>query len=227
MVEGTASATLRRNGPVRENARRTSGERAVGTVGSGETGQGEAGDPATVNDANTVPVATTGNDGVAAADQGATPTTMLKASATKAPVPAAELLRGNAGDIQATTVSMERSGAERITAERAVMDRSGARTLDARSAQLDRSGVVTLKSERAVIQDGSAMVVTAGEVRLVKSKVAVAAGPLTADGETRILFHVGPVTGGARPLVDASSVAGWVAAAVAAVLLLANRRRGR
>src|SRR4051812_12749092 len=60
------------------------------------------------------------------------------------PVAATELLRAEAGDVRAQTVSMERAGAEHVSAERVVMINSGARTIDAKSAQVDRSGVLAV-----------------------------------------------------------------------------------
>ena len=68
------------------------------------------------------------------------PQFVTKETAYKSASEATELIRADAGDVTATTVSMDRSGAERITADRVTMERSGARTIDAKSVQMDRSG---------------------------------------------------------------------------------------
>jgi hypothetical protein len=131
------------------------------------------------------------------------PEFVAKTDTTKSPVEANELLRADAGDVQATTVTMDRSGAETVTAQRVTMERSGAKTLEARSAQLVNSGVVFLKSERAVLQGGSALFVSAGEARLVKSRaIAVIADRLTAEGELKTLLHIGSSDGCIRPVLD-------------------------
>ena len=75
-------------------------------------------------------------------EQDPTPTFVGKEAANHTPEEAAELLRSDAGDITATTVTMDRSGAETIIADRVTMDRSGARKLDAKSAHLENSGAV-------------------------------------------------------------------------------------
>ena len=193
------------------------------------SGRGEAGEPPTVNDANTAPVVETDGAAAASAD---VPTTILKASTTKTPTPAAEVLRADAGDVEATTVSMERSGADKVTGQRVIMNRSGARTLEARSAQLDRSGVVTLQSEHAVLHGGSAVAVVAKEARIVKSKVLLLVGnQAELDAGSRVLIHVGSGTRGgeaARPTLDALGAAGFGAGfGLVLVLLGALLRRAR
>jgi hypothetical protein len=146
-----------------------------------------------------------------------------KASTSKTATEADELLRADAGDVQATTVSMDRSGAEQITAQRVTMDRSGAKSLETRSAQLTDSGVAILKSEQAVLQGSTAAIVTAGDVRMVKSRaLAVVAGKLTAEGEVKTLIHVGPSEGGVRPVLDIPGALGF-GAALGVVVLLAGR----
>jgi hypothetical protein len=187
--------------------------------------EGVAGDPPTINDANTVPVvAPDGGQGAASG----VPTTLLKASTTKTPVPAAELLRTDAGNVEATTVAMERSGAERVVGQRVVMDRSGAQTVEARSAQLDRSGVVQLEAEHAVMQGGTAFAVVAQEARIVRSQVLINVARATQfDAETRVFLQVGPSAPCTRPVVGAAGAAGFGAAfALVAFLLGALRRRG-
>lgn len=151
---------------------------------------------------------------------------VAKTDTTKSPVEASELLRADAGDVHATTVSMDRSGAEAITAERVTMDRSGAKSLEARSAQLTNSGVVVLKSERAVLQGGSAVIVSAAEARLVKSAaVAVVAGKTTVEGELKALLHVGSSDGCLRPVFDGKGAVGFGAAFGLVVLLLGRLLR--
>ncbi|MEA2528193.1 MAG: hypothetical protein QOF73_5420 [Thermomicrobiales bacterium] len=150
-----------------------------------------------------------------------------KADTTKSPVGARELLRSDAGDVSATTVSMDRSGAESIRAERVTMDHSGAKTLEAKSAQLVYSGVMLLKTERAVMQGGSAVVVSASEARLVKSRVlAVIADRQTAEGELKTLVHVGSSDGCIRPVFDGKGALGF-GAGVGLVVLVFGRLLGR
>lgn len=147
-----------------------------------------------------------------------------KSCAYRSPEEAVELLRADAGDIQATTVTLDRSGAEKIEAERVTLDRSGARDIQARSAQLDRSGVALLKSERTVLQQSSAVAVMTSEARLVRTKaVAVVSGNTAVEGNLRTLVHVGPVSGGTvRTLVDPAGAIGF-GAALGLVLLLFGR----
>ncbi len=193
-----------------------------------DTSRGEAGDPPTANDANTVPVvdAHSGDALGAAAGSSGLPTALLKASTTKTPAPAPELLRADAGNVEATTVAMERSGAERVVAQRVIMDRSGARTVEARSAQLDRSGVVQLESERAVMHGGTAFAVVAQEARVVRSRVLVNVGRSTHfDAETRVFLHIGPAASCAKPVVDGAGAAGFGAALGLVLFLLGAIRR--
>src|SRR5262245_45425273 len=150
----------------------------------------------------------------------AAPEFVAKTDTTKTPVEANELLRADAGDVRATTVSMDRSGAETVTAERVTMERSGAKTLEARSAQLVNSGVAILKSEQAVLQGGSAVLVSATEARLVKSRaVVVVADRLTGEGELKALLHVGSSDGCIRPVFDGGGALRFGAAFGLVVLL--------
>lgn len=146
-----------------------------------------------------------------------------KSSTTKHATTASELLRADAGDVQATSVSFDRSGAEQVTADRVSMERSGAKSLQAKSAQLTESGVVTLSSDQAVLQGSSAVVITANKVRMVKSKaVVLIAGDISAEGDVRSVVHIGPVAGNARTLLD--PVGAVIAGAVfGAVTILGNR----
>lgn len=156
-----------------------------------------------------------------------TPTTVEKSPPSKAPLHAAELLRTDAGRVEATTVTMERSGAEQISAERVTMTQSGAKHMDARSAQLDRSGVVSLQAERAVMHDGSAVGIAADEVRLVKSAAfAVIAGEAHLESGARAFLVVGPTTGEGRPLIDGRGAAAFGAAFAVVVLVLRRLVRG-
>lgn len=158
-----------------------------------------------------------------ATDQNPPSSYVGKESTSKSAVQADELLRADAGDIHATTVTMDRSGAEQVTAQRVTMDRSGAKSLETRSAQLTDSGVAILKSEQAVLQGSAAGVVAAGEVRVVKSRaVAIVAGNLNAQEDVRAVFYVGPAEGGIRPVFTVPSALGF-GAAFGIVVLLAGR----
>ncbi|MDQ3513591.1 MAG: hypothetical protein M3462_08000 [Chloroflexota bacterium] len=201
-----------------------------GAPGAGETGSGDA-EPGTVNDANTVPVIGGGEGDTpdAGAVSAELPETVVKASATKTPTLAREVLASDAGDVRATTVSMERSGADSVTAERVIMSRSGTQRLDARSAQLDRSGVVRAQVEHMVMHAGSAVVVVATEARLVKTKaILVVSRSTTLEDSTRVLVHIGPETTCTTPLLGTKGAASFGAAfAVVLFLLRTLTRRGR
>ncbi len=188
-------------------------------MGDAAAGRGEAGEPATINDANTVPVVEAGErDDNPSSD---VPTTIIKASATKSPAPASEVLRSDAGDIEATNVAMERSGADEITAQRVIMTNSGAKSIDARSAQLDRSGVVSLRSQHAVLHGGTVACVIADEARLVKTKaLVVAAKAATIEEGARVLIYAGPPSLQLRPAVAAAGAAAFGAGLGLAFLLL-------
>ncbi len=189
-------------------------------MASATPGDGGAAEPPTVNDANTVPIVEAPNGQEALPGP---PATILKASTTKTPTAASELLRVDAGNVEATTVAMERSGAEKVVAQRVIMTNSGAKTLDARSAQLDRSGVVTLRGEHAVLHGGSAVGVVANEVRLVKSRAAiVTAKSATIEEGARILVYTGPASPEVRPAVDTAGAAAFGAGLGLALLLLGS-----
>src|SRR5437763_13964376 len=81
-------------------------------------------------------------DGVTSNRSPVTSGVVGKAGPENRPAAATELLRIEAGDVNAGTVTMERAGAEQVTAQRVVMTNSGARTVAARSVQIDRSGIL-------------------------------------------------------------------------------------
>jgi hypothetical protein len=142
------------------------------------------------------------------------------------PTPATELLRAEAGDVHAQTVTMERAGAELVSAERVVMTNSGARTIDASSAQVDRSGVLAVQSDKAVFYNSTAVAVVAEEVRLVRGMVlALKADQTSVEGEVKVGVYAGPATAGVRPLVDASGAAAFGVAFGAAVALIGSLLR--
>jgi hypothetical protein len=149
--------------------------------------------------------------------------TITKDPAYKTPTPASELLRSDAGDVEATTVTMDRSGAEQVTAERVVMTKSGARTVEARSVQMDDSGAMSVQAEQAVLQSGSALAIIAEEARVVNSKVGVvSAGTATFEPGSRIVLFAGNAEGEVRTVVDAAGAAAF-GAALGVVLLLLGR----
>lgn len=148
---------------------------------------------------------------------------ILKERATNQPVPASELLRSDAGDVEATTITMDRSGAEQVTAERVVMTKSGARTVEARSAQLDDSGAMTIQAEQVVLQSSSAMAVIAEDARIVNSKVGlVSAGTATFEPGSRVFLFAGTTEGEVRPVMDVAAAAAF-GAGLGFVLLLIGR----
>jgi hypothetical protein len=151
----------------------------------------------------------------------ATSEVLIKPGPEFRPEVATELLRAEAGDITAETVTMERAGAEHITAQRLVMTNSGARTLEARSAQVDRSGILVVQSEKAVFTNSTAVAVATEETRIVRSRVAaLKTEHATFEGDTRIAVYAGPLPEGVRPLVDSRGAAACGAALGGVLLLL-------
>ena len=148
---------------------------------------------------------------------------ILKERPSNRPNPASELLRSDAGDIEATTITMDRSGAEQVTAERVVMTKSGARTVEARSAQLDDSGAMTIQAEQVVLQSSSAMAVIAEEARIVNSKVGlVSAGTATFEPGARVFLFAGTTESEVRPVMDVAAATAF-GAGLGFVLLIIGR----
>lgn len=144
-----------------------------------------------------------------ATDQSPPSSVVGKMSTSKSATEVDELLRADAGDIDATTVSMDRSGAEQITAQRVTMDRSGAKSMETRSAQLTDSGVASLKSEHAVLQGSAAVLVAAAEARVVKSRaLAIVAGTLNAEEDVKTVLYIGPAERGIRTVLTVPSALG-------------------
>ncbi len=155
------------------------------------------------------------------------PEVVVKANTTKSPTRASEMLRTDAGTIEAGTVSLERSGAERITAERAVVSNSGVRSLDARSAQFDRSGVLALQADKVVLQESSAVSIVANEVRLVGTKALfVKAVTLSGDEASGVIVAAGS-DGAVRPTVSSTGAAAFGVAIGLALVLLGRLVGGR
>lgn len=150
------------------------------------------------------------------------------------------------GDINAVQVRMDRSGAEHIDAQRVTMTNSGAKTMSVQSAQLDKSGVLVLKGERAVFQGSSSILARVQDLRLARSRVAIAqTGTTTIENDSRIgVLRSGSVVAGGdinswflfsgsvradgdvNVTFDAASAAA-LGASLAAGLLLLRRVLGR
>jgi hypothetical protein len=162
----------------------------------------------------------------AAGANGATPgravaETVEKANTTKSPSLSSELLYADAGNVEATNVTMQHSGAEHVTAERATVEHSDIKSLDARSVQLTRSGSLSVKAENAVLQNSSAAFIQADDARLVKSRaVVIYAGRLTAEGNVKTFLHFGPVDGEIRTIFTPQSAVGFGAAVGFVVLII-------
>jgi hypothetical protein len=134
---------------------------------------------------------------------------------------ATEILRAEAGDVHATTVTMDRAGAEQVTAERIVMTNSGARSVEARSAQVDRSGILAVRSEKAVFSNSTAIAIATEEARIVRSRVVMLkADRATIEAGTRVAIYAGPADEKMRPLADVRGAAAFGAGLGAVVLLL-------
>ena len=146
---------------------------------------------------------------------------IVSAGPENRPTPATELLRAEAGDVHAGTVTMDRAGAEQVTAERVVMTNSGARTVDARSAQVDRSGILAVRGEKAVFYNSTAIAVATDEARIVRGRILLLkADRATIEGDARIGVYAGPASDAVRPLVDMRGAAAFGAALGAVLLVL-------
>lgn len=151
---------------------------------------------------------------------------IVKSGPENRPTLATELLRTEAGDVQADAVTMERAGAEHVTAQRAIITNSGARTIDARSAQIDRSGILALNSEKAVLYNSSAVLAATGEARIVRGRVfALKADNAVIEGDAKIGIYAGPAAEHVRPLLDARGAAAFGAAFGAVVLFIGSLLR--
>jgi hypothetical protein len=147
--------------------------------------------------------------------------TVEKADTTKRPSLGSELLYADAGNVEATNVTLEHSGAETITAERATIEHSDVKSLEARSVQFTKSGALKVNAENAVLQGSSAGFIQADEARIVKSRaVVINAGKLTAEGNVKTLLQFGPVEGEIKTVFTPQSAAGFGIAFGFVVLIL-------
>ena len=164
---------------------------------------------------------TTTENGATGSGAPATSEVIIDAGPEHRPTQATELLRAEAGSVQAQTVTMERAGAEQVSAERLIMNNSGARTIDAQSAQVDRSGVLAVKSDKAVFLNSSAIAVSASEARIVRGNVLLLrAESVQVEGDAKIGVLAGPGCEAVRPLVDIKGAAAFGAAVGLACMLL-------
>jgi hypothetical protein len=148
------------------------------------------------------------------------PTVVAKDTAYKAAAEATELIRVDAGDVSATTVTMDRAGAEQITAERVSMSQSGARKMETKSAQLEQSGVLALRSDNVVLHESAAIAVATKQARVVKSRVAfLKADSVEGEGTLRPLLYIGGSGAVVKPALDVRGAIG-LGAALGLVLLL-------
>ena len=146
---------------------------------------------------------------------------IVSAGPENRPTIATEILRAEAGDVHATTVTMDRAGAEQVTAERIVMTNSGARSVEARSAQVDRSGILAVRSEKAVFSNSTAIAIATEEARIVRSRVVMLkADRATIEAGTRVAIYAGPADEKLRPLTDVRGAAAFGAGLGAVLLLL-------
>jgi hypothetical protein len=143
------------------------------------------------------------------------------------PTIATELLLGEAGNVDAQTVTMERSGAERVSAERVIMTNSGAQSVEAKSAQVDRSGILLARSDKAVFANSSLIAAAVDEARIVRGRVfALKATNLTLEGDAKIGIYAGPASEGVKPLLDvqgALAVGAGIGAALVVLGAVARR----
>ncbi len=147
--------------------------------------------------------------------------TVEKSNTTKSPLLGSELLYADAGNVEATNVTLEHSGAETVTAERATIEHSDVKSLEARSVQFTKSGALRVNAENAVLQGSSAGFIQADEARLVKSRaVVINAGKLTAEGNVNTFLQFGPVEGEIKTVFTPQSAAGFGIAFGLVVLVL-------
>ena len=151
---------------------------------------------------------------------------IVSAGPENRPTVATEILRAEAGDVHATTVTMDRAGAEQVTAERVVMTNSGARTVEARSAQVDRSGILAVRSDKAVFSNSTAIAIATEEARIVRSRVLMLkADRATIEAGAKIAIYAGPADENMRPLADVRGAAAFGAGLGAVLLLLGSLLR--
>jgi hypothetical protein len=152
--------------------------------------------------------------------------TVEKTDTTKSPTLGSELLYADAGNVEATNVTLEHSGAEKITAERVNVEHSDIKSLDAKSVQMVNSGALKVQAERAVFQNGGVVFLRADDVRLVKSKaVVVNAGRVSTEGTVQTVLHIGPVEGELHTVLTPQSAIGFGAAFGFVVLILGGMLR--
>jgi hypothetical protein len=165
------------------------------------------------------------------ADASATPGSVASEAIVSAgpenrPTVATEILRAEAGDVQATTVTMDRADAEQVTADRVVMTNSGARTVEARSAQVDRSGILAVRSDKAVFSNSTAIAIATKEARIVRSRVfALKADRATIEPGVKVAIYAGPADENMRPLTDIRGAAAFGAGLGAVLLMLGSLLR--
>jgi hypothetical protein len=159
--------------------------------------------------------------GASATTGSVTSEVIVSAGPENRPTVATEILRAEAGDVQATTVTMDRAGAERVSAERVVMTNSGARTVEARSAQVDRSGILVVRSDKAVFSNSTAIAIATEEARIVRSRVfMLKADRATIEAGAQVAIYTGPPGETMRPLADVRGAAAFGAGLGAVLLVL-------
>jgi hypothetical protein len=152
--------------------------------------------------------------------------TVEKSDTTKRPTLGSEVLYADAGNVEATNVTLEHSGAETVTAERATIDHSDIKSLEARSVQLTKSGALKINAENAVLQKSSAAFIQADDARIVKSSAMVInAGKLTSEGNVQTVLQFGPVDGELKTVFTPQSAAAFGAAFGFVVLILGGIAR--
>jgi hypothetical protein len=151
---------------------------------------------------------------------------IVSAGPENRPTVATEILRAEAGDVHATTVTMDRAGAERVSAERVVMTNSGARTVEARSAQVDRSGILAVRSDKAVFSNSTAIAIATEEARIVRSRVLMLkTDRAMIEAGAKVAIYAGPADENMRPLADIRGAAAFGAGLGAVLLLLGSLLR--
>ena len=151
---------------------------------------------------------------------------IVSAGPENRPTIATEILRAEAGDVQATSVTMDHAGAEQVTAERVVMTNSGARTIEARSAQVDGSGILAMRSDKAVFSNSTAIAIATEEARIVRSRILMLkADRATIEAGAKIAVYAGPADEKVQPLVDARGAAAFGAGLGVVLLLLGSLLR--
>ena len=137
-----------------------------------------------------------------------------------------ELLHADAGDVEASRVSLEQSTARTISAEHISINQSAIRDISADTATMTQSASFVLKSSDIALHESAAGLVSGNQVDLFDTAVGLVRGPVTiGEGSARILIQIGPANPHLKPVLDAKSALGLGAGFGASLVLLSRLLR--